>query len=66
MIRCLTGMLESVGAGRTTVDECAAILAAKDRSAAPETAPARGLFLMKVFFNEAELHQWQLEKLPFS
>ena len=66
MIRCLTGLLEAVGTGRLKPEDCQDILEAKKRSAAPETAPARGLFLMKVFFEQQDIETWKLEKLPFA
>lgn len=65
MVRCLIGALEAAGRGRIRPEECGEILAAGDRSAAPETAPARGLFLNKVFFEEEELRNWRLTGLPF-
>ncbi len=65
MVRCLIGTLEAAGRGRLRPEECGELLAARDRSAAPETAPARGLFLNKVFFEEEELRAWQLRALPF-
>ncbi|MEG1980278.1 MAG: tRNA pseudouridine synthase A, partial [Victivallaceae bacterium] len=66
MIRCLTGALEAVGRGRISRTDLERILAAKNRSMAPETAPPQGLFLMKVFYDEAELQAYKLESLPFS
>ena len=65
MVRCLIGALEAAGRGKLRPEECGELLAAKDRSAAPETAPARGLFLDKVFFEEEELQAWRLSGLPF-
>ncbi len=65
MIRSLAGLLEAVGAGVVTVEAAEMILAARSRSMAPETAPSRGLFLMKVFFDEAEIAPWKLDAVPF-
>ena len=65
MIRCLMGTLEAAGAGKLTPDDVSRILQAKNRSAAPETAPPEGLFLMKVFYSEEERTNFKLEKLPF-
>ena len=45
MARILSGTLIEVGLGKRTPDEMPAILAALDRSAAGETAPANGLIL---------------------
>jgi len=65
MIRCMMGTLEAAGFGKLTPDDVSAILEAKDRTAAPETAPAKGLFLMKVFYDQAELDNYQPEGIPF-
>ncbi|MCI7644433.1 MAG: tRNA pseudouridine(38-40) synthase TruA [Lentisphaeria bacterium] len=65
MIRCLTGALEAVGRGRISREDLERILEAKNRSMAPETAPPQGLFLMKVFYDEAELQSYKLDGLPF-
>lgn len=66
MIRCLMGLLEVVGRGLLEPAEAARILAAKDRVAAPETAPPHGLFLMKVFYDEDAMRRFKLTRLPFS
>ncbi len=65
MIRCLTGALEAVGAGKIQPDDIKTILEAKQRIEAPETAPPHGLFLMKVFYDEEMMHQYRLKQLPF-
>jgi tRNA pseudouridine38-40 synthase len=57
MVRSLVGYLVHVGTSRNwSPGDTLAVLAARDRSAAATTAPARGLFLAKVFFAE---DQWQ-------
>jgi tRNA pseudouridine38-40 synthase len=48
MVRSLVGTLVEIGRGQRPVDDIARLLAAPDRSQAGRTAPARGLFLMKV------------------
>ena len=48
MVRNLVGTFAEAGCGRTPPDRIPAILAARDRSAAGPTAPARGLFLISV------------------
>ena len=65
MIRCMMGTLEAAGAGKLSPDDVTKILEAKDRTAAPETAPAKGLFLMKVFYDPAELENYAPEGVPF-
>ncbi len=65
MIRCLTGALEACGAGVITPEQIGRILEAKNRDAAPETAPPHGLFLNKVFYDESELHAFELTEVPF-
>ncbi|MBQ9502042.1 MAG: tRNA pseudouridine(38-40) synthase TruA, partial [Lentisphaeria bacterium] len=65
MIRCLMGTLEAAGSGKLSPDDVTEILEAKDRSRAPETAPPRGLFLMKVFYDPSERDAYRLPGLPF-
>ncbi len=65
MIRCLIGTLEWAGAGKLTPEQVTAILEAKNRLAAPETAPPNGLFLMRVFYDEKSLAEYHLTGLPF-
>ena len=48
MVRSLVGTVVEIGRGQRPVDDVARLLAAPDRSRAGRTAPARGLFLMKV------------------
>jgi tRNA pseudouridine38-40 synthase len=48
MVRNLVGTFVDAAAGRTDADAIPAILARKHRSAAGQTAPARGLFLVEV------------------
>ena len=52
MVRNMAAAVVEIGLGRLTVDELGAILAARDRSLAPPTAPARGLFLVEVLYPE--------------
>jgi len=52
MIRIIVGTLTEIGAGRLTVADLQRILAAKDRSLAGPTAPARGLVLDWVRYTE--------------
>ena len=48
MVRNLVGALVKVGHGRLSVADLKKILAARSRSSAPPTAPAEGLYLLKV------------------
>jgi tRNA pseudouridine38-40 synthase len=48
MVRSLVGTLVEIGRRQRPVEDLARLLAEPDRSAAGRTAPARGLFLMKV------------------
>jgi tRNA pseudouridine38-40 synthase len=50
MVRALAGTLIEVGRGRWTPTDVAAILAERDRRTAGPTAPARGLFLVRVLY----------------
>ncbi len=52
MCRIIAGTLMEVGAGIKQADGMVAILAARDRSRAGETAPGYGLTLMQVYFPE--------------
>ena len=65
MIRCLTGLLEAIGAGVLPPEAAGRILEARNRVAAPETAPPFGLFLDKVFFDEAEIPEFTMDRVPF-
>jgi len=64
MIRGLMGAATSVGLGRMEVEDIARILASRQRTAHVETCPPQGLFLMKVFYDDAEMHAFQLDKPP--
>jgi len=55
MVRNLVGTMLDVGRGHLALDEMAGILAARDRAAAGPTAPARGLFLHSVEYDEQVL-----------
>jgi tRNA pseudouridine38-40 synthase len=48
MVRTIVGTLVEVGLGRRSVESVAAALASRDRAQAGPTAPAHGLFLVKV------------------
>jgi len=50
MVRSLVGVIVAAGEGKLAPAQVAGILASRERTAAVETAPAQGLFLMKVFY----------------
>jgi tRNA pseudouridine38-40 synthase len=56
MVRNLVGTMLDVGRGRLKSDEIPGILAARARSAAGPTAPARGLFLHSVEYGEGKIN----------
>ena len=50
MVRIISGTLLYVGAGKIAADDMPRILAEKERKNAGMTAPAQGLYLVKVFY----------------
>jgi tRNA pseudouridine38-40 synthase len=54
MVRNLVGTMLDVGRGYLDIETIPAILAARARSAAGPTAPARGLYLHSVEYNDSE------------
>lgn len=52
MVRIITGTLTEVGLGRRRPQELADILASRDRQQAGHTAPAAGLYLVEVYYDE--------------
>ena len=65
MVRNLVGCIEAAGWGKISPDEAKTILEARDRTVAPDTAPAQGLFLMKVFFEPEDPRSFELKQVPF-
>jgi tRNA pseudouridine38-40 synthase len=59
MVRNLVGALVKVGKGKISAAEFGDILRACRRSAAPETAPACGLYLMNVRYGKKEKAAWE-------
>jgi tRNA pseudouridine38-40 synthase len=51
MVRATAGTLMNVGRGYWPVDKVAEILQAEDRAQAGPTAPAQGLFLVRVSYD---------------
>ncbi len=54
MVRILTGTLIEVGEGKCKPEEIPSILTALDREKAGFTAPAKGLTLKEVFYEEGQ------------
>lgn len=54
MVRNLVGTLVYVGCGKMPADDVKSILKAKNRTLAGMTAPAKGLFLHKVYYDLAQ------------
>jgi tRNA pseudouridine38-40 synthase len=52
MVRNLVGTMLEMGRGRLSCEQIPEILAARDRSVAGPTAPAQGLFLHSVEYDE--------------
>ena len=52
MVRNLVGTFVEAGTGRIPAEAIPSILSSRNRSAAGPTAPARGLFLLEVFYGE--------------
>ena len=65
MVRSMAGALLEVGRGRMPAGRVGEMLASKDRSMAKDTAPACGLFLMKVFYEEDEWRSFDFDRPPF-
>jgi tRNA pseudouridine38-40 synthase len=55
MVRNFVRAIVKVGEGRYTREDLCRILEARDRQAAPGTAPASGLYLEQVFYSQDEL-----------
>lgn len=62
MVRILTGTLLDVGTGRIGPEQIPAILAAKDRAWSGFPAPARGLFLKKVYYKPEEMPDFKVSE----
>ena len=65
MIRRIVGALHCIAAGELTVDEFAKAVHDPDVSIGDAVAPARGLYLKRVFYSQDEWQQDRLEHPPF-
>lgn len=54
MVRILTGTLIEVGSGKRKPEELKKILESRDRAAAGKTAPAQGLYLWEVYYQDGK------------
>jgi len=54
MARNISGLLVAVGQGRFDLSRIPALLAARERAQAPPTAPARGLTLIRVDYDDSD------------
>ncbi len=55
MVRIMVGTLVTLGMGKIGLDDLSAIIEAKDRTVAPLTAPAKGLFLKEVEYPQGSM-----------
>jgi len=55
MVRIIAGTLIKVGKGLYPPEQVSRIIEARDRSKAGDTAPARGLFLVKIEYKEDQI-----------
>jgi tRNA pseudouridine38-40 synthase len=55
MVRSMVGTLLDINEGKLSIGQLDRIMAEKKRVAAGRTAPAHGLYLNRVFYDEAEL-----------
>ena len=65
MVRAIAGLLLHVGRGSCQPEDVRAILAARDRAAAADSAPPQGLFLGKVFWTKDAWKQYTPKLPPF-
>ena len=55
MVRIITGTLVEVGLGKRKPEELASVIASCDRRNAGHTAPAEGLYLVEVFYDQEQV-----------
>lgn len=54
MVRIIVGTLVEVGQGKRTADSLKATIASTDRQKAGHTAPAEGLYLLEIYYEDVE------------
>ncbi|MDE3051912.1 MAG: tRNA pseudouridine synthase A, partial [Nitrospirota bacterium] len=57
MVRAMVGTVVEVGLGKRSPDSLTEVLRARDRSAAGQTAPPHGLYLMRVDYDEQDTEE---------
>jgi tRNA pseudouridine38-40 synthase len=65
MVRSMVGTLVDIGRGRLAPSEMGRILEARNRILCRDTAPAEGLFLLKVFYEDRAWEAHKLDQPPF-
>lgn len=65
MVRGMVGVLVKIGSGRLQPERVAELLELKNRGEGEQTAPAHGLFLMKVFYDDDSMSDFSLKTPPF-
>lgn len=65
MVRSMVGVLAEIGRGRISPAIVPEMLEARSRCAARDTAPACGLFLMKVFYENKEWDRYTADSIPW-
>ena len=65
MVRSISGTLIDIGRGKIPPENVLKALETRDRQYTRDVAPAQGLFLLKVFYEEDEWKEHKLTLLPF-
>ena len=66
MVRSMVGAVAEVGRNRLAPERIGEILEEKKRTPGRDTAPARGLFLVKVFYAPEEPESYEMREVPFA
>ena len=66
MVRSMVGAIAEVGRNRLAPERIGEILEEKKRTPGRDTAPARGLFLVKVFYEPDEWVNYEMRQVPFA